>query len=51
MSGTDNKQEPSDTPQKEQVIPQAEQEDVPIPVTTQSKTKVPKEPKLTRPKK
>ena len=30
MSDTDNTQEPSDTPQEEQVIPQAEQEEVPI---------------------
>ena len=35
MSDSDNTQEPSDTPQEEQVIPQAEQEEVPIIVKKQ----------------
>ena len=34
MSDTDNTQEPSDTPQEEQVIPHAEQEEEPIPIKT-----------------
>ena len=39
MSDTDNTPEPSDTPQEEQVIPQAEQEKVPILVKTKEKLK------------
>ena len=37
MSDTDNTQEPSDTPQEEQVIPQAEQVEEPIPIKPKRK--------------